>query len=343
VYDLLGSYEVRAVKLVCKCRHETVYTEQDLLDDKLFKFGNTYLTYALLIEFDLAVQYGGLPSYAFWQTREEMYALNPEKPGLFLSHNQWQAVWWAWMQSCTAGLDTDSLFTCPLCARLPAKDRQWTFDGMCMGIQSSKLNITLPVDCLSSEQRTTINKYAAFMLRCFVYCAFWSRSVSNRVVIQSAELRNALRGYAEGDAKSPTSLTGLRSIKAKADELWFHPLLDYIVSLSENADTRYEERCPDFLKRLLRSISMTTPVSGFILNGPVMKDVLEELAKGTAARGSLRIMSQLIDSCPCLADLLASPACRDSCIPTGLRPLLKHLANIVNKFYEGKLNLRICC
>jgi hypothetical protein len=161
------------------------------------------------------------------------------------------------------------------------------------------------------------------------------------VLIQEVRLRNLLRAYVRGtddsdetDEDSSPSLSNLRNLCDEVKHKWLLDVFDLIEELAEHKG-QYEKECPTVLERLLLSISMPTPVSGFVLKGDIMGPQLAKLSAGHNAIADLQMIANLNDNCPCLAQLLQSPLCAGGVFPVRLRPLLRHLSEMTGKYLKG--------
>jgi hypothetical protein len=136
------------------------------------------------------------------------------------------------------------------------------------------------------------------------------------------------------DVKEPGTLTNMREL-VQDEDTWMGSLFDFIKGLGAARDVSYEDDSPPEHRRLLTALSHQSPVSGFLLNGRDIAPVLEAMAEGQSVAASPRNLSLLLDSCPCLVELLHSGLCQDGTLPSGLRDTVRHMAAMVNKFTDG--------
>jgi hypothetical protein len=164
-----------------------------------------------------------------------------------------------------------------------------------------------------------------------------ARRVRDRVILQGATTRKLLRCYAreeelDGEA---VSLQQILDDCEAGDAKW----LREIVTAIRAKDSDNEHACPQQLRRLLTAVSMATPVSGFVLDGPRMEPLLARMSAGLQVRSDAEALSLLTDNCPCLVDLMLTEWWPGSGAPDWLRPLLLHLSETVNNFVNSELGL----
>jgi hypothetical protein len=120
--------------------------------DSLLVRGETYVTFSVFLELDLSMEFSGTRMSAFHAIRCADYT-NRHANRPFVGKTTFRRMCWQWIQRATAPLD--HLFSCPACDALPDGQRQVIFDGIHLGIQRKRLELTPLPDCAGQPHRPT--------------------------------------------------------------------------------------------------------------------------------------------------------------------------------------------
>jgi hypothetical protein len=159
------------------------------------------------------------------------------------------------------------------------------------------------------------------------------RALADRVFINDDRTRSLLCRFAGGhDAKGNTELSNheaseLRElISTKAP--WLHEFVQY---LDQNYDCK--TIATPAAHRLLKALSRISPANGFVLNHATTGPALLSMAEGINYRSKPKILSQLVNNCPAIADVLNCGLFpKHATCPSALRPVLKHVAVMAGAF-----------
>jgi hypothetical protein len=148
LFDVNGRVVLQLLKSHCaNCGHLQSCTVEDAHGAGIFVTNDGhYLTFNLLMRYDLALARAGMTFDAFWKAQCDF--LRPQSV-TFIAKPSFIDSWWQWNRS--RAMDFDNAFTCSACEGLPMSERVFVLDVTQMGFKRDKFYTD---ECKTCADRT---------------------------------------------------------------------------------------------------------------------------------------------------------------------------------------------
>jgi hypothetical protein len=153
--DCNGVASIQICEARCGCGKRSECTLGDAIRQKLFVYNGVWMTFGLLVRYDLELNRQGATMTSYWQVLSEFYSKQTLSPSFRMPNKAvFIEAWWWW--NCARSLDYDAAFSCEKCAALPWDQRIFILDVTRLGVKKAQFAIEQCSECWD-ESRPAIN------------------------------------------------------------------------------------------------------------------------------------------------------------------------------------------